>query len=127
MSNWDYLNTRRIKTGFYASTPEDGFNGAFMLSFPGEARAVFVLCSDGLGWQHASVSFGRDCPHKTPSWEIMCQVKDLFWEPEDWVVQFHPARSSYVNTHPGCLHLWKPIGVSFPVPDPLMVGIPNEH
>jgi hypothetical protein len=51
----------------------------------------------------------------------MCQIKDLFFEPEDCVVQFHPAKSQYRNFHPGCLHLWKP-DCGMPVPDPLMVA-----
>lgn len=53
----------------------------------------------------------------------MCQVKDLFWDPEDWVVQFHPAHSEYVNNHPGVLHLWRCLTQPFPQPDRLMVGV----
>jgi len=46
----------------------------------------------------------------------MCWVKSLFWGPDEWVVQFHPAEADYVNRHPNCLHLFRPVGVSFPVP-----------
>jgi hypothetical protein len=49
-------------------------------------------------------------------------VKDLFWELEDWVVQFHPAQSEYVNHHPGCLHLWRPLVEKLPTPLAIMVG-----
>lgn len=121
MSNWAFLNQHRLKSGPYASTPEDGFNGAFGFNLPGEARFIVCVCSDGMGWQHVSVSFGAGTT-KTPSWEIMCQIKDLFWEPEDVVVQYHPARSQYVNCHPGCLHLWRPTSQPLPVPSPMMVG-----
>jgi hypothetical protein len=54
----------------------------------------------------------------------MCAVKDLFWNDEDVVVQFHPAKSTYVNNHPGCLHLWRCTdGREFPTPPEILVGI----
>ena len=37
--------------------------------------------------------------------------------------QFHPPRSEYVNNHPNCLHLWKPVGAEFSMPDSILVGI----
>lgn len=124
MSDWTFLNQRRIKTGPYASTPEDGFNGAFWINLPGESKMILCIASDGMGWQHVSVSFGGGV-EDTPSWEVMCQIKDLFWEPEDVVVQYHPAKSQYINCHPGCLHLWRPTTEPLPVPNPLMVGSPT--
>src|SRR5256885_13943655 len=121
MSDWPFLNRHRLRQGFYRSSDEDGFNGAFSFALPGEARRVFCICSNGMGWQHVSVSFG---PNKSiPSYQVMCAVKDLFWEPEDWVVEFHPPRSEYVNNHPGCLHLWRSTAVPMPTPTALMVGI----
>lgn len=61
----------------------------------------------GLGsWEHVSVSVSRK-PQDIPTWLEMCFVKDLFWTPEETVVQFHPAKSDYVNVY-NCLHLWKP-------------------
>lgn len=53
----------------------------------------------------------------------MCKIKDLFWEAQDCVCQFHPPKTEYVNNHAGCLHLWKCIdGREFPTPDSIMVG-----
>ena len=125
MSDWQFLNAVRIKgpnpSGVpprYWSTDEMGFNGMF--EFTADNYPVRVLASDGRGWQHVSVSIRNS--KKCPPWGVMCAVKELFWEPEDWVIQFHPAQSCYVNFHPGCLHLWKPVGQSFPVPDAIMVG-----
>jgi len=51
-----------------------------------------------------------------PTWEEMCRVKDLFWEKNQTVIQFHPDESEYVNEHPGCLHLWKQVNAEFPLP-----------
>ena len=52
----------------------------------------------------------------------MCQVKALFWGPEDCVLQFHPPESQYVNLHPHCLHLWRETGRDMPTPPMLLVG-----
>lgn len=73
-----------------------------------------------MGWDHVSVSLfhrSRECP----TWAEMCLVKDLFGEPEARVVQFHPPSSEYVNTHAGCLHLWRWTGGEFPHPNPILV------
>lgn len=120
MSNWNYLNQYRVKEGRFGTQPEAGFNGFFCLILNG--LKVKCIASDGEGWQHVSVSLETQTMFP-PSWSIMCQVKDLFWEPNDWVVQFHPAESEYVNQHPGCLHLWRPTKQPLPIPDSLMVGI----
>jgi hypothetical protein len=119
VSNWAFLNAHRVTSGAFRSGPSDGFNGAFCLRLNG--LPIRVIASDGMGWQHVSVSIhGSSNP---PSWSIMCQVKELFWNDEEWVVQFHPAKSEYVNNHLGCLHLWRPTSAVLPVPDAIMVGI----
>jgi len=110
----------RIATGRLASVPAAGNNGMFAFYRRGKQfkRIEFhVMASDGDGWEHASVNL-RDRP---PTWEEMCYVKSLFWDPEDCVVQYHPAESGYVNVAPHCLHLWRPIGVIMPAPPTIMV------
>lgn len=132
MSNFTFLNRYRVQNGFYASTPADGFNGMFEFALPGEARRIRCLASDGSGlegtplasqprWQHVSVSFGPNAK-ATPSWELMCRIKDLFWEAEDVVVQFHPRASEYVNFHAHCLHLWRSLDEKQPTPPSIYVG-----
>ena len=94
-----------------------GNNGFFII--PGEkGRDIEVMASDGLGWDHVSVKIydvHRDV-YRTPLWDEMCKVKDIFWDPEDVVVQYHPAKSEYVNFHPNVLHLWKNQTVDIPTP-----------
>jgi len=124
MSDWIFLNKHRIppgKSAVYGSRPGDGFNGAF--HFPCLGIPVLVLASDGEEWQHVSVSMPGH-PKVCPGWEMMCAIKDLYWEPEDCVMQLHVPKSLYVNHHPGCLHLWRPIkpGVSIPLPPAILVG-----
>jgi len=59
---------------------------------------------------------------RCPTWEEMCFVKSLFWNDEEAVMQLHPPKSQWVNNHPYCLHLWKPMNAEIPLPDSLMVG-----
>ena len=61
---------------------------------------------DGKPLEHVSVSLDRRCP----TWNEMSMIKDIFWEDEECVVQFHPPKSQYVNTHPYCLHMWRKVG-----------------
>ena len=80
-----------------------------------------VIWSNGGGWEHVSV-----CPYKrqyTPSWDDMCTVKDMFFHEDETVVQYHPAKSEYVNNMPNCLHLWRPLDAKLPTPPAIMVGI----
>lgn len=121
MSDWIFLNKHRIRTGRFGSDDSFGFNGLFQFALPGEARRIQVIASDGMGWQHVSVSFGATSK-STPSWELMCRVKDLFWEDTDCVVQFHPPKSEYVNNHVACLHLWRSLDAPQPIPPSIMVG-----
>ena len=123
MSNWTHLNKCRVRSGMFASDNSFGFNGAFCLIIDGQK--VKVIASDGEGWQHVSVSL-HDRPAVCPNHKIMCVVKDLFWEDEDVVVQFHPKKSQYINNHEGCLHLWRCTdGREFPTPPSILVGLPE--
>jgi hypothetical protein len=102
----------------YGTDESAGNNGLFVFSYIG--YEVRVIASDGLGWEHCSVSINRD---RTPTWEVMCAVKDLFWDAEDTVIQFHPKKSEYVNCHPYVLHLWRPTEKEIELPDSILVGI----
>lgn len=114
----------RITAGKLASMPGEP-GGLFLVPRNDRARSVRgalnCIASDGEGWEHVSVTTfeGR----RTPTWAEMCRVKELFWEDTDAVVQYHPPADVYVNTHPFCLHLWRPIGVEIPVPPPELVGL----
>lgn len=113
------LEFGRITTGEFASTPADGMMGAFIIS---ANNKTLKIVSSGFdkesGWEHVSVS----TEYRTPSWKEMCLIKNLFWEEEECVIQYHPAKSQYVNYHPHCLHLWKPIGAIIPTPPSDLVG-----
>jgi len=78
-----------------------------------------VIASNGMGWDHVSVS----CRNKriTPSWDVMCRIKDICFEPDEVVVQFHPKKSEYVNITNNCLHLWKPQNIEILTPPIILV------
>ncbi len=99
-----------------------GNNGAFAVPIEHKVTA-FVIASDGEGWEHVSVHIVDHGQDATPMWEEMCQVKDLFWDEEDCVMQLHPPKSDYVNNHKQTLHLWRPTGVEILRPPADMVGI----
>lgn len=80
-----------------------------------------VIWSFGGGWEHVSVR-----PYKsriTPSWDDMCKVKEIFFRDDECVVQYHPPKSEYVNNVGNCLHLWRPIDQTMPMPPSILVGI----
>ncbi len=110
-------NVYRIRQGTLATDESNGNIGAFTIPF--ETFVLIVIASDGLGWEHVSISLRN----RTPNWREMCFIKDLFWDEEDCVVQYHPPKSEYINTDNNCLHLWRPTDKELPRPDPLLVGI----
>lgn len=61
------------------------------------------------GFEHVSVSPLK--LHRIPSWNDMCQLKDIFFYDDEEVLQLHPKKSEYVNIQDNCLHLWKPKGI----------------
>lgn len=85
-----------------------------------------VMATSELGWEHVSVALPM-AVKRCPTWEEMCLVKELFWDPEDAVWQLHPPRSEYVNCHPYCLHLWRPVSVELPRPPAALVGVPGQE
>lgn len=116
----------------WASDDSYGMNGAFSIPLPGFGHRVIANCvvSDGReapdgmgGYEHVSVHILEYGKQRVPTWAEMCAVKDIFWSPEEVVVQYHPAQSDYVNNHSKVLHLWKWTKGPFPTPNPLLVGI----
>ena len=73
------------------------------------------------GWEHVSVSPCSQKRKTCPTWEEMCAIKNMFFENDEAVVQYHPPKSDYVNNHPYCLHLWRPTNQEIPRPPKLFV------
>jgi hypothetical protein len=115
------LQRGRVRAGRMASTDNYGPYGMFFVFGPCGTDLTIIANGAELGedWEHVSVS----TPRRPPNWQEMCFVKDLFWDPEEVVMQLHPPRSQWVNNHPHCLHLWRPVNVAIPMPPPIAVGI----
>ena len=98
-----------------ASDPSYGNNGLFDIKIKG--RRFTVQASDGMKWDHVSVSTHNRCP----TWEEMCKIKDMFFDADEWVCQFHPAKEEHVNFHKYCLHMWR-FQLGFVTPSTILVG-----
>ena len=108
---WNHLDKYRLKQGYYSSCPGDKFGG---FQIPCGIVMLSVIATDGdwkasdvgqeYSWQHVSVSL----PDRSPTWEEMDYIKNLFWEPDEVVMQLHVGRKDHINIHNFCLHLWKP-------------------
>lgn len=96
--------------GYILQSGEDGFAGYYTTA----GKSYKFIFSFGGGWEHLSISTIGE--KRIPNWQEMCMFKDLFWLPEECVVQYHPAKSEYINNHPGVLHLWRPINEKLPTP-----------
>lgn len=114
-------NKNRVRTGKLATSDLDGNNGAFTFNQKKNKPDLFVVASDGMSWEHVSVSTIK----RIPTWQEMCFIKDKFWGKEDCVVQYHPPESEYVNNHPYCLHMWRHSEAEIRRPPMFMVGDKN--
>lgn len=98
-------------------------NGFFSFTLDNKKKIqVVCIAADGGGWDHVSVSILEKGKSKIPSWDVMNLVKDIFWEEEARVIQFHPPHSEYVDQIPYVLHLWKFQRGTIPNPPSIMVG-----
>lgn len=108
----------------------DGMNGVFLIPIKNDKKQVlyclFAIVSDGRNdpeypWEHVSVTVASQ--RRTPTWEEMCMIKDLFWEDDECVMQLHPSKADWISQHPFCLHLWRPLDLAIPLPPSMAVGV----
>lgn len=140
----------RVRKGPWASDAADGMNGAFRLPADASRKTwFFFIVSDGTQpindadreaaesggftlpetlppWEHVSVHVQRRNDRgkwieRTPTWAEMHQLKRRLWHDHETVMQLHPPETGYVNTHPHCLHLWRPLDREIPTPPQYMV------
>jgi hypothetical protein len=104
------------------ATREGDPAGVFYVPF---GRVQLIIIASGgdsmVPWEHVSVRAEGYKGGRTPIWEEMCYVKQLFWADDECVMQLHPPRSDYVNNHPHVLHLWRPLGAEIPRPPTISV------
>jgi hypothetical protein len=124
-----YRITKHSIKSFITSKEKNGNNGFFEIPLSHNSVA-FIVASCGSGWEHLSAHIsafdGRVHRDRTPTWAEMCKLKDLFWTADDWCMQYHPPESEYVNNHKHTLHIWRPVGISFPTPPSVLVGFKEQ-
>lgn len=116
--------TEDIKNNGYVKIIKDGKDGFGGTFYDKKSRCnLNFIMSWGAGFEHCSVSM----PTRCPSWEQMCAIKDAFWNDDEVCMQLHPAKKNYVNNHPYCLHIWKPINEKIPLPPTILVGLKDNY
>lgn len=111
-------NQYRVHESELRPSDDFGNNGWFKYRISSSV-VLIIIASDGFGWEHVSVSLSYRCP----TWEEMCIVKNMFWDEQDCVIQYHPPEAEFINNHPYCLHMWAKKGYEFPRPPNITVGI----
>lgn len=116
---------KEVKNNKYLNVKQrsiDGGNG--IIKLPRENKTGYtkatIIWSTGMGWDHVSVA---PLNGSIPKWDDMCLVKDMFFEAEDCVVQYHPPKAEYINNMSNCLHLWRPQDQELPLPPSILTGI----
>jgi len=93
--------------------------GAFNVPSPIDRQVLLVIASQGMGWDHVSVSRRN----RTPNWYEMEHVKRLCFHDDEVCMQLHVAVAEHVSLHPHCLHMWRPNdGREIPLPDSITVA-----
>ena len=120
----EHIDKYRITVGELGSDNSFGLTGSFKIPHQKSLSKVYIIVSSGSveesDWEHVSCHVrekrGRKILQSTPTWDDMCYIKGLFWTDDETVIQYHPAKKYYVNTHKNVLHLWKHKKLILPTP-----------
>lgn len=119
----EILNDRRVRKIY-----KNVYNGKVMKikmevhSMKGSDKAL-VCISRVLGWEHLSVSF----KNKIPSWEVMNEMKEMFFRDDEDAFQYHPKKDDYINNNEYTLHIWRPLEGMKQIPPSVLVGFRPNH
>lgn len=137
MKNLNNINNFRRVDLYGDGFIGDEYNGAFVIDKYKSGEFYLVIASNGKGWDHVSVTLHRKNGaniKRCPTFEEMQMVKEKIFSEEEVVFQLHPREEDYIDTHPYCLHLWKPNNCSMIIPplysvneDELAVNTDFEH
>lgn len=115
MNDLSALDEFRIEHPFGGRGNE--WNGAFLI--PHNGVTLKVLASNGMDWDHVSVSL----PNRCPTWDEMSFIARTFFKPDETAMQLHVPAHDHISFHPYCLHLWRPRrGVGIPRPPASMIA-----
>ena len=80
-----------------------------MVSWPDFTGSVCFGMNENGCMEHVSISSRKR--HQLPTWPVMVRLKNMFFRPDEMVVQIHPEEARYFHGLPGLpnvLHLWRP-------------------
>ncbi len=119
----------RIKNGgAYATTKLDGNNGMFLIPCKKKNKDntmnhyfLCVVVTDGTGWENTMISIMNKDGKRSLRWptaDEIVQVKNIFWDPQDTVLQFMPSITDPQNVPqvPYTIYLWRPKLAIMPKP-----------
>ena len=86
--------------------------GGFIIQSPTDAKPLVIVASNGLGWDHVSVSHRK----RIPNWLEMQHAHRLFFLPTETAFQLHVPESDHINVQERTLHLWRPHEAEIPMP-----------
>ena len=110
----DIMNCKKIA---WKHVADDGASGTYYT----HKWTGSIIFSTGAGWEHVSVApFKRSV---TPSWDDMCEIKNIFWGEDEAVIEVHTSKDEYVNNKENCLHLWRCTYKEMVLPPSILVGI----
>ena len=106
----------------------NGFGGTYCIFEYKNGKAklkqqLHFIFSWGCGFEHLSVSTST----RTPTWDEMCIMKDIFWRDDEECMQLHPKKENYIDNMKYCLHIWRPINQAIPMPPNIMVGLRPKY
>jgi hypothetical protein len=113
LDKYRYIDQKVVD--MYGSLGDENF-GAFQIDF--RSNKLFIIASSGDGWDHVSVSLRT----RTPNWYEMEYVARLFFNDNEYAVQYHVPTQQHVNIHDNCLHWWRPhLPLIILMPPPIFV------
>lgn len=125
MKNLNNINNFRRIDLFGNGYVGDDYCVAFVIDRYKNGEFYLVIVSNGGGWDHVSVTLHKKNGaniSKCPSYEEMLMIKEKIFHDEETVFQIHPREEDYINTHPYCLHLWRPNNCNMVIPPLYSVG-----
>ena len=93
---------------------------------PVTRKRYWCKFTKAFGWEHLAIT-PQPQRNKVPEWDVMCKVKDIFWDEEECCVEYHPRKSQYINNNEVCLHIWKPLNIELPEPPTILLGFQDMN
>ena len=99
--------------GKFATTKEDGPNGAFIIPARNakvKGQCLLIMINSSFGWEHVSIRMYNGQTSNAmaifPTHFDISDVKNLFWDKDETVVQIFPDERLYKSRNDYIIHLW---------------------